>query len=170
MLETFLWEFCSSWHVGVTVIADLPALHPWNESPVPPRTKHALLDWDLVTVEAICPVQPPTWDGFSFVTCQVILLEEASEDHNRIKMVSSNTLVVCGILMLLSWFKGIQCNTFRILQILTLPSNDEVEIFYCSILVCLCELYPKFPVLNWQEWPPLWSYACWIFFFFFFVP
>ncbi len=29
------------------------AAHPWCESPVPPHPKGALLDWDLVTVEAI---------------------------------------------------------------------------------------------------------------------
>ncbi len=33
--------------------ADLSAAHPWCESPVPPHPKGALLDWDLVTVEAI---------------------------------------------------------------------------------------------------------------------
>ncbi len=43
--------------------------------------KGALLDWDLVTVEAIwvkwthCHVQEPVWDDLSFVTWCIILLE-----------------------------------------------------------------------------------------------
>ncbi len=32
-------------------------------------------------------------------------------------------------------------------------------IFYRPILVSLCELYPLFPVLIWQERHPVWSYA-----------
>lgn len=32
-----------------TVAADLSASHPWCKSPVPPHSKCALLDWDLVT-------------------------------------------------------------------------------------------------------------------------
>ncbi len=32
-------------------------------------------------------------------------------------------------------------------------------IFYCPILVSLCELYPPFPVLSWQEMHPVWSSA-----------
>ncbi len=35
------------------VAADLSAAHPWCKSLVPPHPKGALLDWDLVTVEAI---------------------------------------------------------------------------------------------------------------------
>ncbi len=32
-------------------------------------------------------------------------------------------------------------------------------IFYCPILVSLCELYPPFPVLSWQERHMMWSSA-----------
>ncbi len=32
-------------------------------------------------------------------------------------------------------------------------------IFYCLILVSLCELYPPFPVLSWQQRHPVWSSA-----------
>ncbi len=38
------------------------------------------------------------------------------------------------------------------------PGN-VFPIFYCPILVILCELYPPFPVLNWQERHPVWSSA-----------
>ncbi len=43
--------------------------------------KGALLDWDLVTVEAIwvkwthVMFKKPVWDDLSFVTCCIILLE-----------------------------------------------------------------------------------------------
>ncbi len=41
-------------------------------------------------------------------------------------------------------------------------SSDQatfLPIFYCPILVSLCELYPPFPVLIWQEQHPVWSSA-----------
>ncbi len=61
-------------------------------------------------------------------------------------------------------------------QILTLPaepyllpcrsrtrdSSDHATffpIFYCPILRSLCELYPPFPVLSWQERHPVWCSA-----------
>ncbi len=56
-------------------------------------------------------------------------------------------------------------------QILILPSecrsrnrdsSDQAtffSIFYCPILVSLCELYPPCPVLSWQERHPVWSSA-----------
>ncbi len=47
VLETFLRDFGPYWS------ADLSAAHSWCESPVPPHPKGALLDLDLVTVEAI---------------------------------------------------------------------------------------------------------------------
>ncbi len=37
--------------------------------------------------------------------------------------------------------------------------GKNFPIFYCSILVILCELYPPFPVLSWQERHPVWSSA-----------
>jgi len=40
VLETFLGDF------------DLSAGHPWCEFPVPPHPKGALVNWDLVSVEA----------------------------------------------------------------------------------------------------------------------
>ncbi len=56
-------------------------------------------------------------------------------------------------------------------QTMTLPSeccsrnrdsSDQATvfpIFYCPILVNLCELSPLFPVLSWQERHPVWSSA-----------
>ncbi len=38
-------------------------------------------------------------------------------------------------------------------------TGNVFPIFYCPILVSLCELYPPFPVLNWQERHPVWSSA-----------
>ncbi len=38
------------------------------------------------------------------------------------------------------------------------PGN-VFPIFYCPILVSLCELYPPCPVLIWQERHPVWSSA-----------
>ncbi len=38
------------------------------------------------------------------------------------------------------------------------PGN-VFPIFCCPILVSLCELYPPFPVLSWQERHPVWSSA-----------
>ncbi len=38
------------------------------------------------------------------------------------------------------------------------PGN-VFPIFYCPILVILCELYPPCPVLSWQERHPVWSSA-----------
>ncbi len=38
------------------------------------------------------------------------------------------------------------------------PGN-VFTIFYCPVLVSLCELYPLFPVLIWQERHPVWSSA-----------
>ncbi len=40
-------------HIDMIASADLSDTHPWCKSPVPPHPKSALLDWDLVTVEAI---------------------------------------------------------------------------------------------------------------------
>ncbi len=45
------------------------------------------------------------------------------------------------------------------------PNSDPTiwmnvfPIFYCPILVSMCELYPPFPVLSWQERHPVWSSA-----------
>ncbi len=38
-------------------------------------------------------------------------------------------------------------------------SRNVFPIFYCPVLVSLCELYPPFPVLSWQERHPVWSSA-----------
>ncbi len=37
--------------------------------------------------------------------------------------------------------------------------DNVFSIFYCPILVSLCELYPPCPVLIWQERHPVWSSA-----------
>ncbi len=40
-----------------------------------------------------------------------------------------------------------------------IKTGNVFPIFYCPILVSLCELYPPFPVLSWQECYPVWSSA-----------
>ncbi len=45
------WSILTWYHHAVA--ADLSAAHPWCKFTVPPHPKSALLDWDLVTVEAV---------------------------------------------------------------------------------------------------------------------
>ncbi len=52
MLKTFLRDFGPYWHDRITQLLQICRLHI-HESLVPPHPKGALLDWDLVTVEAI---------------------------------------------------------------------------------------------------------------------
>ncbi len=80
--------------------ADLSAAHPWCESPVPPHTKGALLDWDLVTVEAIWV----KWTHYHvqetslwwFELCDIILLEEAIRRWIHCSQTWSAT-IGCGL-------------------------------------------------------------------------
>ncbi len=44
-------------------------------------------------------------------------------------------------------------------EIKTRLIRERFPIFYCPILVILCELYPPCPVLSWQERHPVWSSA-----------
>ncbi len=44
-------------------------------------------------------------------------------------------------------------------EIETHQTRQRFPIFYCPVLVSLCELYPLFPVLIWQERHPVWSSA-----------
>ncbi len=106
--STRFWKHSSE----ILVHIDMIAASPWCESPVPPHPKGALLDWDLVTVEAIwvkwthCHVivmfKKPVWDDLSFVTWCIILLEVAVRrcvhcSHKGKDMVSNNTQVGCGV-------------------------------------------------------------------------
>ncbi len=75
VLETFLRDFGPYWHDSITQLLQIcSAAHPWCESPVPPHHKDALLDWDLVIVEAIwvkwthCHVQETRW----FELCDMV--------------------------------------------------------------------------------------------------
>ncbi len=88
------------------VTADLSAAHPWCKSPVPPHPKGALLDWDLVTVEAIwvkwthCHVQETSLRWFEL--CDMVHYPAGSShqkmvhcSHKRMDMVSNNTQLWC---------------------------------------------------------------------------
>ncbi len=90
------------------VAADLSAVHPWCESLVPPHPKRALLDWDLVTVEAIwvkwthCHVQETSLRWFDL--CDMVHYAAGSSIRRWVlccrkgmDMVSNNTQVDCGV-------------------------------------------------------------------------
>ena len=51
--STKCWKHSSEILVHADMMASLSATHPWRASPVPPHPKAALLDRDLLTVEAI---------------------------------------------------------------------------------------------------------------------
>ncbi len=77
VLETFFRDFGLYWHDSITQLLQIfLAAHPWCESPVPPHPKAALLDWDLVTVEAIwvkwthCHVQETSLRWFEL--CDIV--------------------------------------------------------------------------------------------------
>ncbi len=145
--------------------------------PVPPHPKGALLDWDLMTVEAIwvkwthCHVQETSLRWFEL--CDMVHYTAGSSirrwvhcSHKRMDMVSNNTLVGCV-------FKRCSIGTKRpkvcqeniphpftlprpawtvetrqdgsmlscsLCQILTIRPGNIFTIFYCPILVILCEL------------------------------
>ncbi len=90
VLETVLRDFGPYWHHAVA--ADLSAAHPWCESPVPPHPKGALLDWDLVTVEAIwvkwtnCHVQETSLRWFEL--CDMVHYP-AGSSHQKMGILSS---------------------------------------------------------------------------------
>ncbi len=44
-------------------------------------------------------------------------------------------------------------------EIQTHQTRQRFSIFYCAVLLSLCELYPPCPVLIWQERHPVWSSA-----------
>ncbi len=77
VLETFLSYFGTYWHESIMQMLQICRhAHPWCNSPIPPHPQGALLDWDLVTVEAIwvkwthCHVQETslTW----FELCDMV--------------------------------------------------------------------------------------------------
>ncbi len=53
VLETFLRDFGPYWHDSITQLLQICRLHIHDANLPPPHPKGALLDWDLVTVEAI---------------------------------------------------------------------------------------------------------------------
>ncbi len=75
LLETFLRDFGPYWHDSITQLLQICRLHI-HESLVPPHPKGALLDWDLVTVEAIwvkwthCHVQETSLRWFEL--CDIV--------------------------------------------------------------------------------------------------
>ncbi len=107
VLETFLRYFGSYWHDSITQLLQICS-HPWCESPISPHPKGALLDWDLVTVEAIwvksthCHVQETSLKWFEL--CDMVHYPAGSShqkmlhcSHKGMDMVSNNTQVGCGV-------------------------------------------------------------------------
>ncbi len=92
-----------SWFANYSVLDILQ-----YESPVPPHPKGALLDWDLVTVEAIwvkwthCHVQETSLRWFEL--CDMVHYPAGCRhqkmvhcSHKGMDMVSNNTQVGCGV-------------------------------------------------------------------------
>ncbi len=116
VLETFLRDFGPYCHDSITAVAaDLSTAHPWCESPSYTTSKGALLDWDLVTVEAIwvkwthCHVQETVWDWFEL--CDMLHYPAGSSIrrwvhciHKGMDMVSNNTQVVCVFKRCSNWY------------------------------------------------------------------
>lgn len=86
-----------------TVPAYLSAAYSWCKTAIPPHPKAALLDCDLVIVEATYvqwTVKKPVWDDLSFVTGCVILLAAAIRrwihcSRKEIEKVSNNSWAGC---------------------------------------------------------------------------
>ncbi len=109
VLETFLRDFGPYWHESITRLLQICRLHIHGcESPVPPHPKDALLDWDLVNVEAIwvkwthCHVQETSLRWFEL--CDMVHYPAGSSirrwehcSHKGMDMVSNNTQVGCGV-------------------------------------------------------------------------
>ncbi len=109
VLETFLRDFCPYWHDSIMQFLQICRLHIHEANlPFPPHPKGALLDWDLVTVEAIwvkwthCHVQEtsPRW----LKLCDMVHYPAGSSirrwvhcSHKGMDMVRNNTQVDCGV-------------------------------------------------------------------------
>ncbi len=74
VLETFLRDFGSYWHDSITQLLQICRLHIHDGISRSTTSQSALLDWDLVTVEAVwvkwthCHVQETSLRCLSFVT------------------------------------------------------------------------------------------------------
>ncbi len=109
VLETFLRDFGPYWHDSITQLLQIYRLHIHDANlPVPTHPKAALLDWDLVTVEAIwvkwthCHVQETSLRRFEI--CDMVHYPAGSSirrwvhcSHKGMDMVSNNTQVGCGV-------------------------------------------------------------------------
>ncbi len=103
-LSTRGWKHCSE----ILVHIDMIASRSCCKSPVPPHPKGALLDWDLVTVEAIwvkwthCHVPETSLRWFEL--CNMMHYPAGNSirrwvhcSHKGMDMVSNNTQVGCGV-------------------------------------------------------------------------
>ncbi len=117
----------------------------------------------------------PVWDDLSFVTWWIILLDVHQKSvlcsHKGMDMVSSpkcakkisptslhtppaawtaetrqdGSMLSCSLRQILTLHLNVAA------EIKTHQTRQHFPIFYCSVLVILCELYPPCPVLIWQE-------------------
>ena len=108
VLETFLRDFGPYWHDSITQLLQICRLHIYDAN-LPFHHISKVLYWieiwwqwrPLEYSELIVMFKKPVWDGVSFVTWCIILLEEAIRrcvncGHKGMDMVSSNTQVGCG--------------------------------------------------------------------------
>ena len=107
VLETFLRDFAPYWHDSITQLLQMCRLHIYDGN-LPFYPKAALLDWDLVTVEAVgvqgthCDVQEASLRWYEL--CDVVHYPAGSSHqkmghcaHKGMEMVSSNTQAGCSM-------------------------------------------------------------------------
>ncbi len=107
VLETFLRDFCPYWHDSITQLLQICWLHI-HDANLPFHHKCALLDCDLVTVEAIwvnwthCHVQETSLRWFEL--CDMVHYPAGRSHqkmgnciHKGMDMASNNTQVGCGV-------------------------------------------------------------------------
>ncbi len=109
VLEAFVRDFGPYWHDSITQLLQICRLHihdvnlPFHHIP---KVLYWIEIWWLWRTfelsELIVMFKKPVWDGLSFVTWCIILLEVAIRrwvycSHKGMDMVSNNTQVGCGI-------------------------------------------------------------------------